>query len=67
MGRLQTGLDRLRTGDLDIEINGADRGDEIGAIARSVIEFRANLADRAREEAERQYAQQTEIAREREA
>lgn len=67
LGRLQTGLDRLRTGDLDIEINGADRGDEIGAIARSVIEFRANLADRAREEAERQYAQQTEIAREREA
>ena len=64
--RLQDGLDRLREGDLDIEIDGARRGDEIGAIARSVIGFRTNLAERAREEAERQYAQQSEIARQRE-
>ena len=64
--RLQDGLDRLSHGDLDIEIDGADRHDEIGAIARSVIGFRTNLAERAREEAERQYAQQTESARQRE-
>ena len=38
-----------RSGDLDVEIDGAERQDEIGAIARSVIGFRANLADRARE------------------
>jgi methyl-accepting chemotaxis protein len=66
LGRLQAGLDRLRGGDLDIEIDGADRRDEIGAIARSVIGFRTNLAERAREEAERQYAQQAEISRQRE-
>jgi methyl-accepting chemotaxis protein len=66
LARLQDGLDRLREGDLDIEIDGARRGDEIGAIARSVIGFRTNLAERAREEAERQYAQQSEIARQRE-
>lgn len=65
--RLQTGLDRLSEGDLDIEIDGAERKDEIGAIARSVTGFRHNLAERAREEARRQTAHQNQLAEERRA
>lgn len=56
--RLQHGLDRLSDGDLDIEIDGTDRSDEIGSIARSVTEFRIKLVEKAEQDAaERQRSQ----------
>lgn len=67
LNRLQNGLDTLSEGNLDIQIDGADRSDEIGAIARSVIAFRANLADRAQEQARRELAHQEALGDERKA
>ncbi|ADZ69598.1 methyl-accepting chemotaxis protein [Polymorphum gilvum] len=65
--RLQSGLDRLSDGDFEIDIDGADRGDEIGAIARSVVAFRGKLAARAQEDMARQAAQQQQMEDERRA
>ncbi|NBN63240.1 methyl-accepting chemotaxis protein [Pannonibacter tanglangensis] len=65
--RLQDGLTRLSRGDLDVAVEGGDRSDEIGDIARSVLEFRGKLAARAREEAERQTRQQQHSEEERKA
>jgi len=65
--RLQNGLDTLSEGNFDIQIEGADRSDEIGAIARSVTSFRANLAERAREQARQEVAHQEELSEERKA
>nr|WP_282449582.1 HAMP domain-containing methyl-accepting chemotaxis protein [Roseibium sp. CAU 1639] len=67
LNRLQNGLDTLSEGNLDIQIDGADRSDEIGAIARSVTAFRANLADRAQEQARRELAHQEALGEERKA
>lgn len=67
LARLQTGLDTLSEGNLDIEIEGAERSDEIGAIARSVMDFRANLAEHAQEQARRDLAHQEALAEERKA
>lgn len=61
LSALQKGLDRLSEGDLDVEISGADRSDEIGAIARSVADFRANLVRKAEEEAELRLRHQGEV------
>lgn len=63
--RLQSGLDRLSEGDLDIDIDGTERKDEIGAIARSIIGFRQKLAERVAEEARRQEAHQEQLREER--
>lgn len=65
LGRLQNDLDRLKDGDLDITIEGADRKDEIGAIARSVMSFRSELAESVKAEAERQAAHQSDLEEER--
>ncbi len=65
LGRLQRDLDRLKDGELEIDIDGADRKDEVGAIARSVTSFRTKLAERAEEEVARQAAQQTQLENER--
>jgi len=67
LNRLQNGLDTLSEGNLDIQIDGADRSDEIGAIARSVTAFRANLAERAQEQARRELAHQEALSEERKA
>ena len=67
MNRLQTGLDMLSEGNLDIQIDGAHRSDEIGAIARSVTAFRANLAERAKEQARQELAHQEALSEERKA
>ncbi|MTH98408.1 methyl-accepting chemotaxis protein [Roseibium sp. RKSG952] len=63
--RLTGGLKRLSDGDLDIKIEGVERKDEIGAIARRVTEFRKKLAARAKEEADKQVEQQQQAERER--
>ncbi|GLH79913.1 hypothetical protein SSBR45G_48220 [Bradyrhizobium sp. SSBR45G] len=51
-----TGLDgalgRMASGDLDIKIPGANRGDEIGDMAKNVVVIRENAEAKAREEAE---------------
>ncbi|CAO3438151.1 methyl-accepting chemotaxis protein [Azospirillum doebereinerae] len=51
-------MERLANGDLSVEVKGAERGDEIGGMARAVAIFRQNALDRDRmvaaEEAERQ-------------
>ncbi|CUA92248.1 methyl-accepting chemotaxis protein [Pannonibacter indicus] len=65
LNRLQDGLDLLSQGQLDVNIDGASRSDEIGAIARSVVQFREKLAARAKEEVELQAAQQTKMEQER--
>jgi methyl-accepting chemotaxis protein len=44
---------RLADGDLDVEIPGAERRDEIGAMAQAVRVFRENAAERQRLESER--------------
>ncbi len=67
MNRLQTGLDMLSEGNLDIQIDGAHRSDEIGAIARSVTAFRGNLAERAKEQARQELAHQEALSEERKA
>ncbi|MEP1575956.1 methyl-accepting chemotaxis protein [Roseibium album] len=67
LARLQNGLDKLSTGDLDIEIVGNDRSDEIGAIARSVTAFRENLAQQAKEQARQELAHQEALGKERKA
>jgi methyl-accepting chemotaxis protein len=41
--RASGALERLAQGDANIEVTGADRGDEIGALARILEVFRANL------------------------
>ncbi len=47
INRLTEKMTRLSNGDLDVEINGLRRGDEIGAIARALEVFRSNsLASR---------------------
>ena len=67
LGRLQQGLDALSGGNLDIDIQGHERSDEIGTIARSVIDFRSKLAERTREEAETKAMQQAQADEERHA
>lgn len=67
LARLQDGLDRLSSGDLDIQIEGEGRSDEIGAIARSVTAFRADLAERAKEQARKELAHQETLSEERKA
>ncbi|MGV8833258.1 MAG: HAMP domain-containing protein, partial [Devosia sp.] len=42
ISRLTTTMEELADGDLDVEVRGADRQDEIGAMARAVEVFREN-------------------------
>lgn len=67
LGRLQTALDRLSAGDLEVEIDGVERADEIGAIARSVTSFRTNLAEKAKEQVRQELAHQEALTAERSA
>jgi methyl-accepting chemotaxis protein len=50
--RITVVMDRLVNRDLDVEVDGADRGDEIGAMARAVAIFRDKLRDSRSLEAE---------------
>ena len=67
LARLQGALDRLSSGDLDIDIDGVERTDEIGAIARSVTDFRYNLAENAKEQARQEQEHQEALNEERSA
>lgn len=67
LARLQSGLNKLSSGELDIDIDGNERTDEIGAIARSVTAFRENLRQQANEQARQELAHQDELGKERKA
>jgi len=59
-------MDELARGNLEVAVPGADRGDELGAMAKSVLVFRDSARDRNRLEAEAK-DQQSRSAAEREA
>jgi len=61
--RLNGALGKMAAGELSIEIPGADRGDEVGDIAKTVVVIRENAEQKARDEAEAQ-ANQEKIAAE---
>ncbi|SHM31335.1 methyl-accepting chemotaxis protein [Roseibium suaedae] len=65
LGRLEACLKSLSDGDLDVEVKGTERRDEIGLIARSVTGFRTKLAERAEAEAEEKAEQQRRMDSER--
>ncbi|SFK54882.1 methyl-accepting chemotaxis protein [Pseudovibrio ascidiaceicola] len=62
MAALQRGLDALAEGALDTEIKCIERGDEIGAIARSIAQFRVVLKDKAEADAKAKIQQELELA-----
>ncbi|PZA12492.1 methyl-accepting chemotaxis protein [Rhodopseudomonas palustris] len=63
--RLNEALGRLASGKLDVTIAGAERGDEIGDIGKTVRVIQANAERKARDEAEARIAQDEAIARQR--
>jgi methyl-accepting chemotaxis protein len=59
--RLNGALDKMAAGEVDIEIPGANRGDEVGDMAKTVVVIRGNAEQKARDEAEAK-TQQDQIA-----
>jgi len=58
--KINTVMGRLASGDMTVRIEGAERGDEIGGMAKAVQVFKDNMV--AREEAEAQIAAQRQEA-----
>lgn len=52
IGQIRGTMDRLAAGDLDVEVPGRDRGDEIGSMAAAIQVFKNNTAEKIRLEAE---------------
>jgi methyl-accepting chemotaxis protein len=67
MTRLNGALGKMAGGDLDVEIPGAGRGDEIGDLAKTVTVIRENAEHKAREEAETKINQDQVAAQRRKA
>ncbi len=67
MTRLNGALGQMAGGNLDIAIPGADRGDEIGDLAKTVTIIRQNAEQKARDEAESRITQDQVAARQRKA
>ncbi|MBV9459511.1 MAG: methyl-accepting chemotaxis protein, partial [Bradyrhizobium sp.] len=67
MTRLNNALGEMAGGNLDVVIPGADRGDEIGDLAKTVTVIRQNAETKAREEAETKIRQDEVLARQRKA
>jgi methyl-accepting chemotaxis protein len=67
MTRLNGALGKMAAGNLDIVIPGADRGDEIGDLAKTVTVIRENAEQKARDEAEAKTSQDQIAARQRKA
>jgi methyl-accepting chemotaxis protein len=67
MTRLNGALGQMAGGNLDIVIPGADRGDEIGDLAKTVTVIRHNAEQKARDEAEAQTRQDQVAAQRRKA
>lgn len=64
---LASGMARLADGDTAVPIVGADRGDEIGAMARATLVFRDRMAENRRLAEEREAAKERGEAQKREA
>jgi methyl-accepting chemotaxis protein len=67
MTRLNGALGQMAGGNLDIEIPGAGRGDEIGDLAKTVTVIRQNAEQKARDEAEAKIKQDQIAAAQRKA
>ena len=67
MTRLNGALGEMAGGNLDIVIPGADRGDEIGDLAKTVTVIRENAEQKARDEAEAKIKQDQIAAQQRKA
>ena len=67
MTRLNGALGEMAGGNLDVEIPGAGRGDEIGDLAKTVTVIRENAEQKAREEAEAKIEQDQVAAQRRKA
>ena len=63
--RLNGALGKMAAGELNIEIPGADRGDEVGDMAKTVVVIRENAEQKARDEAEAQTNQEKLVAEQR--
>jgi methyl-accepting chemotaxis protein len=63
--RLNGALGKMAAGELNIEIPGANRGDEVGDMAKTVVVIRENAEQKARDEAEAQANQEKIAAEER--
>ncbi len=61
--RLNGAMGRMAAGDLDVVIPGADRGDEVGDVAKTITVIRQNAEQKAHDEAEAK-ARQDQIAAE---
>ena len=67
MTRLNGALGEMAGGNLDVVIPGADRGDEIGDLAKTVTVIRENAEQKARDEAEAKIKQDQIAAQQRKA
>jgi len=67
MTRLNAAMGRMAAGALDVVIPGADRGDEIGDVAKTISVIRANAEQTARDEAETKVNQDRMVAKQRKA
>jgi methyl-accepting chemotaxis protein len=65
--RLSGALRKMAGGELNIEIPGAARGDEVGDVAKAVVVIRENAEQKARDEAEAKIKQDQIAARQRKA
>jgi len=65
--RLNHALGKMASGELDVEIPGAGRGDEVGDIAKTVLVIRQNAEQQAHEESEAKVRQDEIVARQRKA
>ena len=65
--RLNGALGKMAAGELNIEIPGAGRGDEVGDVAKTVVVIRENAERRARDEAEARANQEQHAAERRKA
>ena len=65
--RLSGALRKMAAGELNIEIPGAARGDEVGDVAKAVVVIRENAEQKARDEAEAKAGQNRQAAEQRKA
>jgi methyl-accepting chemotaxis protein len=65
--QLNSALGKMAAGELDIEIPGAARGDEVGDMAKTVVVIRKNAEQKARAEAEAKANQDQIVAKQRKA
>jgi|KBSSwiStaDraftv2_1062776.scaffolds.fasta_scaffold93597_2 methyl-accepting chemotaxis protein len=67
LSRLNGALGKMAAGELNIDIPGTTRGDEVGDIAKTVVVIRGNAEQKARDEAEAQTRQDQLLAKQRKA